>query len=145
MLRTAKPSVLNNMFKNRLSSSFSLYSAVQDMLQGSGWDGASLDQGMRFLLLGNPCTRFLHDQGCRGPEAAWQCLSARGRGTEGMRSISVLPMSPVCAGLISHPSWFPAGTFCVLQGLTASHAYGNSLTAAPFLWRVTTPKASSHP
>lgn len=66
-------------------------SAAQDILRVSGWNGASLvfalacatAQGMKFLLLGEPYTRFPQDQGCRGPEIAWQCLSSRGEGAEG--------------------------------------------------------------
>lgn len=65
-----------------------------------------------------------------------------------MWSILVLP-NVTCLCVAEFTSllaiWLPAVTSSVLQGPTASHAYGNSLTTAPLLWSIPTPKASSHP
>lgn len=65
-----------------------------------------------------------------------------------MRSVSVMPnVTSLC--VVDFTSLLVtcshAVIFSVLQGLTASHAYGNSLTTAPLLWSIPTPKASSHP
>lgn len=65
-----------------------------------------------------------------------------------MWSVSALPdvTCGCAAGFPSLPDvWLPAETFSVLQGLTASRAYGNSLTTAVLPWSIPPPKASSHP
>ena len=53
-------------------------------------------------------------------------------------------MPPFCAGptlAVSRHTVIPR----VLQDLTASRAYGSSLTAVPLLWSTTAPSVSSHP
>lgn len=61
--------------------------------------------GMRFLLrdeVGNPCTRFLQDQGCCGLEISWHCLSVKEQRARGVFQCCL--MSPVGVQLVFHPS-----------------------------------------
>lgn len=60
------------------------------------------------------------------------------------RSRGLCLMPALCAGLTLAIPWHTV-TLCVLQGLTASRAYGSSLTAVPLLWSTTAPSVSSHP
>lgn len=58
-------------------------------------------RGMRFLLAGNPCTRFLQDQGCCGLEIAWHCLSGMEQRARG--AFQCCLMSPEGVQLVFHP------------------------------------------
>lgn len=53
-------------------------------------------------MVGNPCTRFLQDQGCCGLEIARHCLSVKEQRACGAFQCCLMP--PVGVQLVFHPS-----------------------------------------